>query len=123
MWFRYGLKELGNSIGISDLEFRLLPLPQKIERGFLTLAELSREYVTLDIELQKTPNKFSWQVNRCPLCWQRVVDEPCCQLAVGLFQEALFWISGGKTYMVEETSCIAAGDPACTFEISRVPLD
>jgi predicted hydrocarbon binding protein len=121
--FKYGLKEFGNSIGISELEFRLLPLSQKIEQGFLTLVSLAQQYVTAGIDLQKTPNKFVWHANRCPLCWQRVAEDPCCQLAVGLFQEALFWISGGKNYLVEEISCIAAGDLTCTFEIARTPLD
>jgi predicted hydrocarbon binding protein len=121
--FKYGLKDFGDSIGISEPDFRLLPLSKKIERGFLTLSTLVQEYTPTKIEIQQTPNTFSWIVERCPLCWQRTVDQPCCQLATGLFQEALFWISGGKNYLVEETACIASGDPSCTFEITLTPLD
>ena len=121
--FKYGLKDFGDSIGISEPEFRLLPLSQKIEQGFLTISTLAQEYTTTGIALRTTPETLAWEVERCPICWQREVEEPCCQLAVGLFQEALFWISGGRNYLVEETSCIGTGDPTCTFEISRTPLD
>jgi predicted hydrocarbon binding protein len=121
--FKYGLQEFGPSMGISEPDFRLLPLAQKIESGFQTLAALTKSHATEGIELHETPQNFSWQVQRCPLCWQRTSDAPCCHLAVGLFQEALFWISGGKNYHVEETACIAAGHPSCTFEIARHPLD
>jgi len=37
-------------------------------------------------------------------------------------QEALYWLSGGKVFNVEETACIAKGDPACTIVIDRIPL-
>ena len=121
--FKYGLKDFGETVGISGSGFRLLPLSKKIERGLYTLSALAQEYTPTRIELLQTSNTFSWKVERCPLCWQRKVEGPCCQLAVGLFQEALFWISGGKNYLVEETACIAAGDSSCTFEITRTPLD
>jgi predicted hydrocarbon binding protein len=52
-----------------------------------------------------------------------VTDSPCCQLNVGLLQETLFWVSGGKYFMVEETSCIANGDQTCTIHLSRQPLE
>jgi predicted hydrocarbon binding protein len=95
----------------------------KIEKGFQNLAQLAREHASEGIEIRQTSDIFSWLVQPCPLCWQRKAETPCCHLAVGLFQEALFWISGGKNYLVEETSCIATGDPTCTFEIARTPLD
>ncbi len=40
-------------------------------------------------------------------------------LAVGLVQEWLYWLSGGKIFNVEEIACIARGDPACTLVIDR----
>jgi predicted hydrocarbon binding protein len=35
----------------------------------------------------------------------------------------VFWISGGKNFRIEETSCIATGDSACTLIIDKRPLD
>ena len=31
-------------------------------------------------------------------------------------------MSGGKVFNVEEKTCIAAGDPACTIEIDQTPI-
>ena len=47
--------------------------------------------------------------------------DPVCHLAVGLLQEALYWVSGGKVFNVEEKTCIAAGDATCTIEIDANP--
>jgi hypothetical protein len=37
-------------------------------------------------------------------------------------QEALFWLSGGKVFNVEEKTCIAAGDETCTIVIDQTPM-
>jgi predicted hydrocarbon binding protein len=50
------------------------------------------------------------------------VDDPACHLAVGLLQESLYWVSGGKIFNVQETHCIARGDPACTIAIGMTPI-
>jgi predicted hydrocarbon binding protein len=40
-----------------------------------------------------------------------------------MLQEALFWLTGGKSFLVEETQCIARGDNACTIQLPRQPLE
>jgi predicted hydrocarbon binding protein len=57
------------------------------------------------------------------VCWKRRADLPVCHLAVGLIQEALYWATGGKWFSVEETTCIAKGDPVCTIMIDKRPMD
>jgi predicted hydrocarbon binding protein len=42
---------------------------------------------------------------------------------VGLLQEALYWVSGGKFYYVEEEDCIAMGDAACVIIIDKVAIE
>ena len=64
-----------------------------------------------------------WKIERCPVCWERRADTPCCFLAVGILQESLFWVSGGKNFQVEEIACIAKGDEACVITIDKTPLD
>jgi len=39
-----------------------------------------------------------------------------------LIQEALYWVSGGKYFQVEEKTCIACGDSACTIVIDQTPM-
>jgi predicted hydrocarbon binding protein len=72
--------------------------------------------------VEEKDNKILWHIERCPLCWKRKTEEPICHLAVGLLQESLYWLSGGKIFNVEETTCIAKGDATCTIMIDKTPL-
>ena len=121
--FRYGLREFGPAIGISDTAFRLLPLPTKIREGASILAETFNTYSDQLVRIEDLPDYILWHIDRCPICWQRSTDRPVCHLAVGAIQEGLYWISGGKYFNVEEILCTAAGDPTCTIQINKVPLD
>jgi predicted hydrocarbon binding protein len=48
---------------------------------------------------------------------------PICHAGLGLLQEGLHWVTGGKNIRVEEVLCIAKGDPSCTYVIDKRPLD
>lgn len=122
-YFNHGLREFESVLGISNLTFRLLPLKMKIKVSLEAFADLYNNHTDQVVRLEEHPDMFCWHTERCPVCWGRETDSPCCHLAVGMFQESLFWVSGGKHFMVEEVSCIALGDPTCTIHISRQPLD
>lgn len=121
--FKYGLREFGPILGCTDLAFRLLPLEAKLRSGALMFAEAFNRFSDQRVRLEEKPNQLLWQIERCPVCWQRRSESPCCHLAVGLLQESLYWVSGGKSFHVEEIQCLAAGDACCTIEISKQPLD
>ncbi len=121
--FKYGLREFGPVLGISDLAFRLLPLNMKLKVGAEVLANTLNRYTDQIVRLEEDPDHFHVHIERCPACWGRKTDSPCCNLTVGMIQEALFWMSGGKNFVVEETACIAMGDPTCTIRVARHPLD
>jgi len=120
--FNYGLREFGPELGLTDLAFRLLPLQTKIKNGSEACAALFNNFTNQHVCLDRDEKYFYWHVERCPLCWDRHAEAPCCHLAVGLLQEALFWVSGGKYFEVEEKKCIACSDSTCTFVIDRTPL-
>jgi hypothetical protein len=42
---------------------------------------------------------------------------------MGIIQEALNWGSGGRRFKTAEATCIARGDPTCSFLIYKQPLD
>jgi predicted hydrocarbon binding protein len=121
--FKYALREFGLSLGASSLAYRLLPQSKKIEKGIQTITDLFNRYSKQSVDFRKEPDSFIWEIEHCPLCWERKTESPCCHLAIGLFQEFLFWVSGGKHFKVEEINCIATGDTHCTFHIARTPLD
>lgn len=120
--FKYGIKEYGSMLGLTEMAFRLLPLSTKLHTGAKTFADLFNKHTDQKVRVEEAENKILWHIERCPLCWERQSSEPVCHLAVGLLQEALYWLSGGKVFNVEETSCIARGDKACTITIDTIPL-
>ncbi|MCL4273021.1 MAG: 4-vinyl reductase [Anaerolineales bacterium] len=120
--FKYGLKEYGSMLGLTEVAFRLLPLSTKLRVGARSFAELFNKHTDQRVRVEETDSTIFWHIERCPLCWERKADEPICHLAVGLLQEALYWLSGGKVFNVEETACIARGDSNCTILVYKTPL-
>jgi predicted hydrocarbon binding protein len=120
--FKYGLKEYGSMLGLTEMAFRLLSLSTKLNLGAKTFADLFNKHTDQKVRIEERGNTILWHIERCPLCWQRKTDEPACQLAVGLIQEALYWVSGGKVFNVEETDCMATGGSLCTIVIDKTPI-
>ena len=120
--FNYGVRQYGTQLGLTEMAFRLLPLPLKLNAGAKAFAELFNNFTDQRVRVEEDDTQLFWHIDRCPLCWQRHVHEPVCHLAVGLLQEALYWLSGGKVFNVEEKTCIAAGDQTCTIAIDKFPF-
>lgn len=120
--FQQGLREFGSGLGLTDLTFRLLPVQTKFTTGAMALAEIFNRYSDQRVRLEDRGNVLLWHIDCCPLCWGRKTGSPSCQMAVGLLQESLYWISGGKFYRAEEIGCLACGDPSCTILIDKTPM-
>ncbi len=121
--FKYGLREFGPLVGSTEMGFRLLPLEAKLRVGANLLVEVFNKYSDQQVHVEERGDAFLWHIDRCPVCWQRQATEPVCHLAVGVLQEALYWVSGGKYFNVEETHCIAKGDPRCTILIDKQVIE
>lgn len=121
--FKYGLRDFGDSLGLTQTAFRLLPMRSKLRIAGTALADLFNKQTDQRVRLDEADGKLLWQIDRCPLCWGRHADAAVCHLAVGLLQESLYWLSSGKIFHVEETQCAARGDAACVIEVHSTPLD
>ena len=120
--FQHGLREYGPLAGLTDLAFRLLPLQTKLRVGASAFADIFNKYSDQRVRLEDTEQRLLWHIERCPVCWNRHTTAPSCQLAVGLLQDALYWVSGGKFFNVEEISCCGKGDSVCTIAIDKTPM-
>jgi hypothetical protein len=120
--FKYGLREFGSMLGFTDLAFRLAPLDTKLQAGAGIFADIFNQFTDQKVRVETTEDHIMWHIDRCPVCWNRHADTPVCHLAVGILQESLYWVSGGKVFSVEETSCIAKGDPTCSILIEKQAL-
>jgi hypothetical protein len=121
--FKFGVADFGPILGVADVIFRILPLGTKLRVGFEILGQTLGRFTDQQVRLEEDEQYFHWVMDRCGVCWGRKSDSPCCHMAVGVLEEGLYWISGGKRFYVEEVSCIAVGDSSCTILIGKRPLD
>jgi predicted hydrocarbon binding protein len=121
--FKYGLREFGERSGFTDLEFRLLPINDRVRVGTELLARVFNDHTGHMVKVSNQADRYIWEIERCPVCWGRHASGVSCHLAVGILQESLFWVSGGKYFNVKETHCIAKGDRTCTIVVNKKPLD
>jgi predicted hydrocarbon binding protein len=121
--FADALKNFGALAGAGDMAFKILPLHTKMRIGIPAMArifsQLSDQYSTS----KEVDDTFVYTIHRCPVCWgRRELDKPVCFIAVGLLQEGLKWLSGGKEFRINESKCIAMGGAVCEFVIQKKPL-
>lgn len=121
--FSYGLREFGPALGLSEPALRLLPAEARIAETLQRLAQAFSKPGGLQMHFEQRSEGYVYRLEQCPVCHGRHTETPACYLIVGVFQEALYWMSGGKYYPVVETACQARGAAACVIEIARQPFE
>ena len=118
------LKDYGALAGVGDTAFKVLPMQAKVKFGLNAMARIFSEKSDQISSVRDEGESYFYRIERCPICWGREQeDHPVCYYMVGLLQEGLCWVSGGKDFQVEEIKCHAQGDEACEFEIKKQHLD
>ncbi len=118
----YGVREYGEALGITSTSFRLLPFPTKLNTFAAALAKLFKSTTGDEPRFEERDGKLLWHMEHCPFCGERRAESPICLLPVGLAEESLYWLSGGKMFIAEEVACIARGDRACILQVDETPL-
>lgn len=118
----YALKDFAAVLGIADLAFRLLPMGMKIKIGLNAMSETFNKTSDQRVRVEEQVDHFLYYIDRCPVCWGRKAQTPICHAALGLLQEGLFWVTGGKNVRTEEIECIAMGHSSCVFVVEKRPL-
>ncbi len=71
---KYGLREFGPELGLTDLAFRLLPLQTKLKTGSEAFAALFNDFTDQQVRLERDEKYIYWHIERCPLCWERQAE-------------------------------------------------
>lgn len=121
VFFSQVVRAYGSRLGLNDPAFRLQPPDLKLFFVLHALSDFFNQNTDQIVFLKESEHKIFWQITQCPWCWGRHGAEPLCRFVVGMLQEALYWVSGGKFYNVMEETCISQGDSACLIVIDRAP--
>ena len=120
--FDQGLRNFGAMVGVADRTFRLLPLKLRMKVGLGAMAKAFSSTSDQISYVREEEDRFVYVIERCPVCWGRHSDSPICHAAMGIIQEGLNWGTGGMQFKTAEVTCVARGDPACQFTISKEPV-
>jgi len=120
--FSDGLRSFGALAGVGDLAFKVLPLQAKLRIGLPAMAKIFSQISDQLSTVEEKDDHLVYTIHRCPVCYGRHTDKPDCYIATGLLQESLKWVSGGSEFRVNESKCIAMGDPTCEFIVYKEPI-
>lgn len=121
--FKHFLQQYGVPMGITDLQYRLLPAPIRLKTGLEALARQFSIVAQASVTVEEQDSRWIWQVENCPFAHKCGSDETLCAYTVGLLQEFLSWASGGRVYSVWEVECEATGSSNCKIQVEKQPLD
>jgi predicted hydrocarbon binding protein len=105
--------------GAAQFEIDSGPQPGSLVGGLERVAWFLNSACSMDAIVKKQHSGVEFSIGRCPACYSRWAAAPACQFFTGFLLEAGRWSYGGMPVFVTEKSCIAGGDEACVFDISR----
>lgn len=121
--FASGLRSFGALAGVGDLAFKVLPMNAKLKVGVPALANIFNQFSDQVSNIyEEGSDRIVYTMEKCALCWERKADKAVCFMGQGLLMEGLKWLSGGREFRVEMTTCIAKGDDMSRFHIFKEPI-
>lgn len=122
-FFNHAMRSYGGQLGFTSNAFLLKSMQNKMEATLHAVAGWFNQFSDHQVIIEPTEQSIYWRSIQCPFCWDRKEQDPICHFTTGVLQQALYWVSGGKIYPVDETACLACGDPECLIVIGRTPLE
>jgi hypothetical protein len=120
--FASGMKYFGAMAGMADPAFQALDLESRSRLGLEALAAIFSNFSDQRTLVSEQADTFHLETAFSPMAWGRTADKPVCHALVGIIQESLRWASDGYEYVVQETSCRAAGGQSCVFRVNKKPI-
>ena len=112
---------------VAGTALKLLSANRRMQLVLDRLAEQGEDLYGTPHHLLQEENAFIMEMPDCPYCAEitrrrvaqgKPVTRPVCHIPAAVMAEMMEWAMGQK-HLVEEVSCIALGDPACRFRISK----
>jgi len=112
---------------VAGTALKLLSDRRRMQLVLERLADQGEELYGTPHYLEEEENAYIIEMPDCPYCSEitrrraaqgNPVTRPVCDIPVAAVAEMMEWAMGQK-HLVEEVACIALGDPACCFRISK----
>lgn len=105
---------------------KLLPLTAQLKAGLSVmqngLTKISNSAGQKRVlRLEDRGDRVAYIDEGCSACAGKMADHHICWIFNGSIAQALMWLTD-KPFAVEEVACRAMGDPACVWEIRKVPV-
>jgi len=122
--FQYFLREYGAKTGLTDIDFRTLPVKQRLLAGMQRLVDAFNLWSNGNIQINESGGQW--------ICsFDQTMPNPdqnlCCaagHFLAGLLQEYLYWASGGRHYMLARVESCQSGDVHnCAVLINQQSLE
>jgi predicted hydrocarbon binding protein len=121
--FKDGLSQFKSVAAAAQVAMKVGTLEGKAKLGLEFFSKFFNSVSDQVVEISEDDKHWIWTITRCPVCWGRKSEEPCCHLAIGVLQAAFAWVSDGKKFRIQELDCKAKGDKNCIIKIEKVPVE
>jgi len=113
--------------GFAGVSFDRMPYLQAIRTSLENAAEgfrklYRRAHFNIRIDIEEHDLYFVWRSPDCPCCVGKKAAEPICWIWTEGIHATASFVSGGKLFSIEQTTCTAQGDRECTWVIGKTPL-
>jgi predicted hydrocarbon binding protein len=112
---------------VAGTALKLLPTTKRMQIVLERLAEQGSEMYGASYHLHEDGNAFYLEITECPYCaaisrrskaQHKPFSKAVCHIPAAIIDEMMEWVTGQK-HLVEEVTCLATGDPACCFRVSK----
>jgi predicted hydrocarbon binding protein len=128
---RLGAAELRHQrpaqFAVGGMALKLLPMAKRMQIVLDRLSDQGEEMYGSSYHLEERNDAFILEIGACAYCAEigrraraqsAPITKPVCYIPAAIIDEMMEWATDQK-HLVEETTCIAMGDPVCTFRVSK----
>ncbi len=121
-WFNRLYHQQIPSLGLNTIDFITLPKKIKSQRSAQLLADYFTQFTDLKIQSKVEGPFVTWQLD-CSSGINPLIVTSFIDLFQGFWQEALYWLSGGKTYVFDQQVQSSNKTSSAQILIPTSPID
>lgn len=120
---KFFVKQYGPEMQVTSIEYRLLPSKKRLMRGLKAAAGLWGDLFERNVSVTDEGDQWLWQENRSQHGVQNERPVGDSYFTMGLLQEYLSWLSGGKTFCVKLKEGTSSRTDGCSLHITKQPIE